>query len=416
MTPGLDSPLTRARSMTPAMGNAQPRGGGQAAAKDSRQARISLSPQPRASVLVPAKDSSQLRASAVVPAKESPPPNWSCSTPAKGSTQAISSLHSPENGNVRRPLLGLGPKEAARAILDFLRPRKNARHLQPHALTSDSPRSEDPPQFDEIEWDRPIGAGSFGAVYKGTFRGQQVAIKQCKVHDVADREMLLGEIRHLQKLRHNRLVSFLGVVRGPENIIFLLEFMSGGDLHTLLFVKKKDLGGEQKATMALQITEGLSYLHEMQVVHRDLKTMNIVMDRLLNCKICDFGLSITLERTHVTVKTLQGSPRYMAPEQFEHSAKITDKVDIWQMGCIMLELFCNSIPFSHCKGVQQIATELLVHQNGPKIPQRCDIRIHSAIKACLQLHFAKRPSSRQLEEGLDFLIKSIRENGLTDFS
>lgn len=300
-----------------------------------------------------------------------------------------------------------GPQQAALAIDEALKPRKNARHTLPRQPTLDSAQSEDLLTYEEITWDRPIGAGSFGAVWKGRFRGQTVAIKQCKVTDENDERMLVQEIRHLQKLRHERLVSFLGVVRKAPHVVFLLEFMSGGDLHSLLFVKKRELGSEQKATMALQITRGLSYLHEMHVVHRDLKTMNIVLDMLLNCKICDFGLSLTLERTHITVRTLQGSPRYMAPEQFEPSAKITDKVDIWQMGCIMLELFCSAIPFSYCKGVQQIATEMLVRHRTPKIPD-CDVRIRNIIRACLQLQYVERPSSQQLEDGFGLLLDSIR--------
>merc|ERR1719502_89195 len=155
-----------------------------------------------------------------------------------------------------------------------------------------------------------------------------------------------------------------------------MEYMSGGSLHSALFGKRPrtDLRFADKARMALQVAEGLTYLHEQHVVHRDLKTMNIVLDHELNCKICDFGLTITLERTHLTVKSLQGSPRYMAPEQFESNAKITEKVDIWQLGCTMLELFCLTIPFHNATGVQQIATELLVKRRPPSCPHQADPR------------------------------------------
>mmetsp|Transcript_57382 Transcript_57382/g.133779 ORF Transcript_57382/g.133779 Transcript_57382/m.133779 type:complete len:143 (-) Transcript_57382:109-537(-) len=128
--------------------------------------------------------------------------------------------------------------------------------------------------------------------------------------------------------------------------------------------------------------------------------MNIVLDEELNCKICDFGLTLTLEKTHVTVKALQGSPRYMAPEQFEAAARITEKVDIWQMGCVVLELFCLAIPFSHCTGVQQIATELLLRKKPPMIPATADPRARILIHACTRIDAKQRPYAEQLREAL----------------
>eukprot|EP00927_Polykrikos_kofoidii_P003765 TRINITY_DN11518_c0_g2_i1.p1 TRINITY_DN11518_c0_g2~~TRINITY_DN11518_c0_g2_i1.p1 ORF type:complete len:159 (-),score=33.96 TRINITY_DN11518_c0_g2_i1:264-740(-) len=118
-----------------------------------------------------------------------------------------------------------------------------------------------------------------------------------------DCEMLLKEIRYLQRLRHPRLVSFLGAVDRPPHLLLIMEFMPGGSLHSAIFgsggnrSKQLNLGGFlERARMISQVSEGLTYLHDLGVVHRDLKTMNIVLDAALNCKICDFGLTVTLER------------------------------------------------------------------------------------------------------------------------
>lgn len=254
---------------------------------------------------------------------------------------------------------------------------------------------------DEITYDKQIGAGSFGAVWKGHCRGHEVAIKQCKVGDHKDAEMLVKEIRYLQRLRHERLVAFLGCCNSPPHVILLMEFCRGGSLHNLLFSRKKNPPMEIKLRMAFQVAEGLAYLHGLSIVHRDLKTMNIVMDDRANCKICDFGLTITLEKTHMTIKSLQGSPRYMAPEQFESSAKITEKVDIWQMGCIMLELFCLTVPFSSCQNIQQIATELLMKKKPPPIPDSADPRARAFIHACFRIHPKQRPDAEALKEALE---------------
>jgi serine/threonine protein kinase len=266
--------------------------------------------------------------------------------------------------------------------------------------------------FEEILFDEPIGTGSFGAVWKGRCRGDVVAVKACKVGDAHDSDMLLREIRYLQKLRHPRLVSFLGFCNRPPHIHLLMEFMPGGSLHALLFnssARGRRLSFERKARMAHQVADGLAYLHEQHVVHRDLKTMNIVLDLALSCKICDFGLTITLEKTHLTVRHIQGSPRYMAPEQFEAAARITEKVDIWQMGCVMLELFCNAVPFAAAGGVQQIATELLVKRRPPPCPSEADPRARVLVQSCLRIDARRRPWAGMLEEALSIVVSSFAD-------
>jgi len=171
-------------------------------------------------------------------------------------------------------------------------------------------------------------------------------------------------------------------------------------MYDLVFKKKRNIEFQEKARMAFEVSEGLSYLHGLGVVHRDLKTANIVLDKALHCKICDFGLTLMLERTHVTVCALQGSPRYMAPEQFEDAARITEKVDIWQMGCVMLELFCSTKPFETCTGVQQIISELLVRRKPPSVPSHADPRARALIQASLRIQAAARPAAAALEKAL----------------
>jgi len=286
------------------------------------------------------------------------------------------------------------------------KPRVGAQQQPPRTL----PGEGDSVAYSEIHFESAIGAGSFGTVWKGLCRGDCVAIKQCNVgSNPKDYEMLVMEIGYLQKLRHPRLVSFLGCCKKPPHVLLLMEFMSGGSLYTLLFKTKMKLRLIQKMRMSLQVSEGLAYLHGLSVVHRDLKTMNIVMDEELNCKICDFGLTITLERTHMTVKALQGSPRYMAPEQFESSAKITEKVDIWAMGCLMLELFCLSIPFSKAAHVQHIATELILRKRPPSTPNEADPRARTLIHATLKINPLMRPNAEDLVEALDYLVKHGEE-------
>jgi len=256
----------------------------------------------------------------------------------------------------------------------------------------------------EIKKEKKVGAGSFGAVWKAQCRGRDVAVKYCQVNKPSEVKMIEEEISYLHKMRHPRLVSFLGFSRDVGQVIIVMEFMSGGSLQHILFTKKMTLSFERKSLMARQIAEGLAFLHDLNVVHRDLKTANVILDDDLNCKICDFGLTITLERTHMTVWGLQGSPRYMAPEQLDASehkpTKITEKVDIWQMGCVLMELYCQVIPFANLQSVAAIITELVVKKRGPSIPERADPRARVLLAACLRAKAKIRPSAAMLLEAL----------------
>eukprot|EP00931_Biecheleriopsis_adriatica_P120380 TRINITY_DN954_c0_g1_i1.p1 TRINITY_DN954_c0_g1~~TRINITY_DN954_c0_g1_i1.p1 ORF type:complete len:925 (-),score=161.11 TRINITY_DN954_c0_g1_i1:102-2831(-) len=256
----------------------------------------------------------------------------------------------------------------------------------------------------EIEKAGKIGAGSFGAVWKAKCRGRDVAIKICQVVKQSEMKMIQDEISYLHKLRHPRLVSFLGYVREESQVTIVMEFMPGGSLSHILFSTKAALTFERKTTMARQIAEGLAYLHDLHVVHRDLKTANVILDDSLNCKICDFGLTITLDRSHMTVWGLQGSPRYMAPEQLDANdhkpTKITEKVDIWQMGCVLLELYCLAVPFAAFSSIASIVTELIVKKRGPAIPEKADPRARVLIASCLRIRAKTRPSAEMLLEAL----------------
>lgn len=255
--------------------------------------------------------------------------------------------------------------------------------------------------YSEVKFGEAIGAGSFGAVWAGTFRGSAVAIKQCKVGSREEAAQLSSEIGFLSQLRHPRLVSVVGFCDHTPHVVMLMELMTGGSLYHALFgPKARPFSFQLEMQMAGQIAEGLAYLHARSVVHRDLKTLNIVLDKALNCKLCDFGLAVTLERSHLTVAGMTGSPRYMAPELLDPPAKVTEKVDIWAMGCVLLELFCRSTPFAHCSGVLQLVAELVVHRRAPSVPAGADVCARALISACLRMAPKARPTAGALESAL----------------
>ena len=101
-------------------------------------------------------------------------------------------------------------------------------------------------------------------------------------------------------------------------------------------------------------------------VHRDLKSANVVLDADLNAKICDFGLTESMEKTHISRRDSEGgSPRYMAPEVFDSRQKLTEKIDVWALGCLFVEVMTNILPHADCSTIQQVAAKLIVKLEGP---------------------------------------------------
>ncbi|CAJ1405097.1 unnamed protein product [Effrenium voratum] len=201
--------------------------------------------------------------------------------------------------------------------------------------------------FNQLTQKDCLGSGGFGAVYRGYLGAREVAIKKLFCEDGGNisplqLEELEKEVAALRSLSHPRLVAFIGACLQPPNLCIVTEFMAGGSLHHLLHKARTPLTLSTQSKMALQVCEGVDFLHGHQppVVHRDLKSLNIVLDRIYNAKICDFGLTQSMEKTHITLKEggNGGSPRYMAPECYDCKGKITEKVDTWALGFFSHEM------------------------------------------------------------------------------
>lgn len=171
-------------------------------------------------------------------------------------------------------------------------------------------------------------------------------------------------------------------------------------MHYLLHKAKTPLVVSQQAKMAQQVCEGVSFLHSLSppVVHRDLKSLNIVLDLIYNAKICDFGLTQSMEKTHISLKEggNGGSPRYMAPECYDCKGKITDKVDVWALGCILVEAFGGPLPYDDCTNIQQIVAKVLIDKQLPYIPHHLPRGLRPIIEDCFQFDIKQRTTSQDV--------------------
>lgn len=273
-------------------------------------------------------------------------------------------------------------------------------------------------RYEDLQFVEHLGSGEFGQVFRGFFRGTEVAIKQLywdnTVHSEVVIQDLTKEIESFRHLRHKRLVCFVGACLEVPNLCLVTEYCPGGSLHHLLHVRKLQLPPLHCTNMCLQLADGVLYLHSQipVVVHRDLKSLNVVLDLRLNLKLCDFGLTECMERTHITKKNNGGSPRYMAPELFDSKSKITEKVDIWSTGCIFSEIFGGTLPYDGINTLADLTREMLVNKRTPAIPVHIAEPIQNIIRSCYNFDCRLRPSARQIFEQLRDAKRRLRAQGV----
>ncbi|XP_024540636.1 putative receptor protein kinase CRINKLY4 [Selaginella moellendorffii] len=189
-----------------------------------------------------------------------------------------------------------------------------------------------------------LGRGAFGVVYKGILsNGQVVAIKRAAspgTGSTFDKELeLLGRINHVN------LVNLVGYCKAERLLVF--EFMENGSLYDCLF-KKLDLKlrAVRRVRIALQAARGIEYLHEYSnpsIIHRDIKTANVLLDGQWNAHVSDFGLSLfgpVPGQTHLSNVTVMGTPGYLDPEYFQ-TLQLTSKSDVYSFGVVLLELITD---------------------------------------------------------------------------
>ncbi|CDK26943.1 unnamed protein product [Kuraishia capsulata CBS 1993] len=269
-----------------------------------------------------------------------------------------------------------------------------------------------------------IGAGSFGTVYLGlnSLTGELMAVKQVEIPSEGSKteqhkrmmiDALKMEMTLLRDLNHPNIVRYLGSSSDSANLNIFLEYIPGGSVSSML----NTYGPFEEPlirSFVSQILIGLQYLHSKNIIHRDIKGANILIDINGTVKISDFGISKRVEGVSETSTptdgpsasdgsgststtnrraSLQGSVYWMAPEVVKQSI-YTDKADVWSLGCLIVEMYTGKHPFpnySQMQAIFKIGTHTI-----PDIPAWATDDARRFLGVSFELDHTKRPSAAQL--------------------
>jgi mitogen-activated protein kinase kinase kinase len=259
-----------------------------------------------------------------------------------------------------------------------------------------------------------IGKGTYGRVYLGinANTGEVLAIKQVEVNPKAgghDKEKIKemvnsldSEIDTMQHLEHPNIVQYLGCEHKEYSISIFLEYISGGSIGSCL---RKHGKFEERVVSSLtrQTLAGLSYLHAEGILHRDLKADNILLDTDGTCKISDFGISKRSDNIYGNdiTNSMQGSVFWMAPEVIRSQGQgYSAKVDIWSLGCVVLEMFAGRRPWAKEEAIGAIYKLGSLNQ-APPIPDDVSAAISADAVGfmldCFTIDPGERPTAETLK-------------------
>lgn len=265
---------------------------------------------------------------------------------------------------------------------------------------------------------RIVGNGAFGTVYKAFFisSGTISAVKRSK-HSHEGKTEFLAELSIIARLRHKNLVQLQGWCVEKGELLLVYDFMPNGSLDRLLYQESGEaslLNWSHRYNVAVGLASVLTYLHqecEQQVIHRDIKTGNVLLDGNFNARLGDFGLAKLMDHDKSPVSTLTaGTMGYLAPEYLQYG-KATEKTDVFSYGVVILEVTCGRRPIEREPGTQKMVNLVDwvwgLHSQG-KIIEAADKRLNGEFReeemrklllvglSCANPDSSARPSMRKV--------------------
>jgi len=261
--------------------------------------------------------------------------------------------------------------------------------------------------FKDMKLMKTIGKGNFGKVYKGTYLGTDVAIKQ--LYYVKDEDMqkyIEREMATLKGLRHPNIVQLLGLCKDPSGIYIVTEFITGGDLRAKLKNDKIQLSWLLRVKIAIHVAYAMNYLHSKKMIHRDLKSQNLLVCEDWRIKVCDFGFARKEKTTDNNyLMTMCGTDEWMAPE-VGLGEKYDTRADVFSYGMVLCELVTRRKP---PKRSPTRAYAFDVKELRARAPPDTPQELYDLIVDCAQFYPEKRPTFREILKVLKALQAKLRK-------
>ncbi|CAG9462190.1 unnamed protein product [Pedinophyceae sp. YPF-701] len=247
-----------------------------------------------------------------------------------------------------------------------------------------------------------LGKGAFGVVCVGrdTQTSDLVAIKMINgsnFKSIQEIENVQDEMRVLSSLKHENIVQLLDVQYVGNCIYFIMEYASGGALHSYMWAKEDHKCTEEEArTMIRQMVAALDYCHRRRIIHRDLKPENILLDADCNVKVADFGLAAITSPFSQNLGQSVGTPEFAAPEIVNGKEYDGPTVDIWSLGVILYEMTVGSLPF---KGgnMRELFKKISKGEYDP-MPSKLSKELKDLVAKMLTVDSAKRATLREIKK------------------
>uniref|UniRef100_A0A6B2L9K1 Protein kinase domain-containing protein n=1 Tax=Arcella intermedia TaxID=1963864 RepID=A0A6B2L9K1_9EUKA len=272
-----------------------------------------------------------------------------------------------------------------------------------------------------LEYTKHLGTGAAGDVYKGLYEGNVVAIKVLSVKSQEKEvEEFKKEFEILKAVRHTNVVYFFGVAMKPH-LCMVMEFCARGSLHHVVSDPAGEIGWARAISFCKQMTAGLKALHQNNpvILHRDLKSLNLLVSQDWVIKIADFGLSRfnTVENLE-TIKQMRGTYQYLDPEVY-NGAPFKPPSDIYSMAVIFWELVMRVItgnyqqPYGEFKNLQfdfQIIIQSAKEDLRPTIHPNCPPLFKNLIVRCWHKAQVERPTLDQIAQSLDEIQETYQSS------
>ncbi|KAK4253124.1 hypothetical protein QN277_010940 [Acacia crassicarpa] len=257
-----------------------------------------------------------------------------------------------------------------------------------------------------------IASGSCGDLYHGVYLGQDVAVKILRSEHLNDalEDEFAQEVAILRQVHHKNVVRFIGACTTSPHLWIVTEYMPGGSLYDYLHKNHNMLNLCQLLKFAMDVCKGMEYLHRNSIIHRDLKTANLLMDINNVVKVADFGVARFLNQGGVmTAET--GTYRWMAPEVINHQP-YDQKADVFSFSIVLWELVTAKVPYDAMTPLQ---AALGVRQGlRPELPKQGHPKLIDLMQRCWEAIPANRPSFPEITVELENLLKEVENDSETN--